>query len=90
VPAATPELDNIPMYIKYGVNHPIAVFVLDSLRWQNRREALLLSSDFPGEFSYFEDKDQLQGMLLSIGEKGLNDRINHAINAHEIWLRLTK
>lgn len=90
VPAATLELDNIPMYIKYGVNHPIAVFVLDSLKWQNRREALLLSSDLPSGFCYFEDKGQLKEILLSIGGKGLSNRINHAMNAHEIWLRLTR
>jgi hypothetical protein len=81
------ELGNFPLYIKYGVNHPLALFVLDELEWPHRRDAMRLSSGLPGHLSYFKDRDQLQACLRELGESGMSRRLDSVENARELWRR---
>lgn len=46
------ELGNCSLFLKYGVNHPIAVFLLKETAIRDRNRALQISKQFRADFFY--------------------------------------
>jgi hypothetical protein len=50
--STSPELGNVSLYLKYGVDHPIGVFLLKETGVRDRKRALAISKSFSADFLY--------------------------------------
>jgi len=88
VSTLSPEFDNLSYYLRYGVNHPIAVYLMDYVRWDSRSEALMVCQGLPGELSYRLDRGDLVEVLQAAGEVHVLERISDEERANQLWLRI--
>ena len=66
-----PELTNLGHYVRWGVNHPLSVFVREDLKWDDRGEAIALGSLLHPELPYSPNKEALREILVSAADEGL-------------------
>ena len=67
----SPELKNLAYYVRWGVNHPVAVFVRDELNWGTREDALALNKLGTPELAYAPNKDRIGLLLDSVDDEKL-------------------
>lgn len=84
----TPELANLGQYIRWGVNHPLSVFVREELKWGNRTEAIALGNLGAPEVLYSPNKEKFRETLDAVSEKVLIDILGTADKAEELRKRL--
>jgi len=69
--AAGPELGNLAHYVRWGVNHPISVFVRETLEWGSRDDALALAELDTGEVAYTSNRALFRAALESASDERL-------------------
>ena len=72
---ASVELGNLGDYVRWGVNHPLAVFVRDDLQWGTREDALALATLGAPEVTYSGNRDVFRETLSSANDQELSGRI---------------
>ena len=65
------ELGNLGYYVRWGVNHPLAVFVREELEWGSREDALALGRLAAPEVAYFSNKELFRTVLKSASDQEL-------------------
>ena len=79
----SPELANLGQYVRWGVNHPVAVYLREMLNWDDRAEANAFGRLWEEEVEYSRNKSHLRVLLESVDEDLLlsilksNERIEH-------------
>lgn len=84
----TPELGNLSEYVRWGVNHPISVFVREELDWGNRGEAIGLGILGTPEVLYSPNKDMFRETLALANDEVLIEILGTAEKANELRKRL--
>jgi len=73
-----PELGNLAHYVRWGVNHPISVFVRETLEWGNRDDALALADLHTGEVAYTSNRTLFRAVLESASDERLMELLGDA------------
>ena len=84
----SPELRNLGHYVRWGVNHPLSVFVREDLRWGSREEAIALGNLETPEVLYSPSKEMFRETLASAGEEVLVEILGSAEKANELLRRV--
>ena len=84
----SPELGNLGHYVRWGVNHPLSVFVREELRWGSRSEAIALGDLGTPEVFYSPNKALFREILASASEEILIEILGTAEKANDLRNRL--
>ena len=84
----SPELGNLGHYVRWGVNHPLSVFLREELKWGSREEAIALGNLGTPEVSYSPNKEMFRETLASASEEVLIEILGSAEKADELRKRL--
>lgn len=84
----SPELGNLGHYVRWGVNHPLSVFVREELKWGSRKEAIALGNLGTPEVSYSPNKEMFRETLASASEEVLIEILGSAEKADELRKRI--
>ena len=84
----SPELGNLSQYIRWGVNHPLSVFVREELKWDNRAEAIALGCLTSPEVAYSANKEEFRKTLREASEGVLIDILGTAEKAYDLRKQL--
>ena len=82
------ELGNLSQYVRWGVNHPLSVFVREELKWGNRGEAIALGNLGSPEVLYSPNKEMFRETLASADEEFLVEILGSAEKANELRRRV--
>jgi superfamily II DNA or RNA helicase len=86
----SPEYQNIPLYLRYGVSHPLAVYLVERMKWESRRDAMALCDGVDPEISFSTNLESLRLTLLSFGKEGILRRIGDSERAEALWEALSR
>jgi hypothetical protein len=81
---ASPELGNLAHYVRWGVNHPISVFVRETLEWGSREDALALRDLNVGEVSYTANRPLFRAALETTTDERLTDLLGDPNKVQEL------
>ena len=84
----SPELRNLGHYVRWGVNHPLSVFVRQELKWGSREEAIALGDLGTPEVLYSPNKEMFREILASASEEFLVEILGSAEKVDELRRRL--
>ena len=80
----SPELGNLGHYVRWGVNHPLSVFVREELKWGSREEAIALGRLGDPEVLYSPNKEMFRETLSSAGEEVLVETLGSADKVNDL------
>ena len=84
----SPELGNLGHYVRWGVNHPLSVFVREDLRWGSRVDAIALGKLGTPEVLYSRNKVMFWETLGSASDEVLIEILGTAEKANDLRNRL--
>ena len=84
----SPELGNLGYYVRWGVNHPLSVFVKDQLEWGSRGDAMALAVLGTPEVAYLPNKELFRATLESASEQELIEILGNAEKAYDLRQRI--
>ncbi len=84
----SPELSNLGPYVRWGVNHPLSVFVREELKWGKREDAIALGTLGAPEVSYSPNKDMFREILASASHEDLVEILGSAGKANDLQREL--
>ena len=84
----TPELGNLGYYVRWGVNHPLSVYVREQLEWGSREDALALGILGTPELAYSTNKEVFPVILGSASEQELVEILGNSEKALDLQQKI--
>ena len=89
--SVSPQFDNLPYYMRYGVAHPMAVAVMAKARDRDfRHDSMKIATGYDIEISFSAERDLLFKQLLFLDESEIALKIGDKERANVLWNRLAE
>jgi len=87
----SPQLDNLPYYMRYGVAHPMAVAVMERAKDRDfRQDSMRIAIGCDVEMSFPLERNSLFKQLLTLEEDEIAHKIGDRKRANVLWNRLAE
>jgi len=87
----SPQFDNLPYYMRYGVAHPMAIAVMEKARDKDfRQDSMKIATGYDVETSFPANRESLFKQLLALEEDQISRKIGDRERANVLWTRLAE